>query len=479
MEENTNFGLIAYDNEEDLERKLYDILQINKNQQDQIYNLSESVEASVNQLTQDIQEVDNYYYDNYDNAKMLAGYSALDKTYPYLYFYARHFGKLKGTFTVSFMALDSTSESSRVELLVDNKIVNTRTVTADNYNTVDATYNVNLTFTKGLHEIKVRVVYTGTSKADYLPINSYNLNVPHPYIEYLSRSRDYFVDMGVNMEMLAVTDGHTARYKYRYVSSSSPYGNDLATELKSTSYKKYGDILSVGLYNNGLTGLKNTPVIISRTPGTTTYEASSNFPNAKTMSIDIDHKYFALGCIPTLSATADNTPQYIYTFVYQKTDGSTKLRTADNNNTVTEIDLPTIKENIFRIVGTRGISGENVPTVDFMVETVDGRMVHYNLDGTSPAVYPNKIHRLDLGYGREPVLYFNSETNRYILFYRKKGSLYRREFTLDKTKSAYRLFAEKYLCDGDKIYFIDNAQNYAVLYNGKFIKTPVDNPQTY
>ena len=72
MEENTNFGLIAYDNEEDLERKLYDMLQINKNQQDQIYNLSESVEASVNQIVQDIEEADVHYLENKDGCTLLS-----------------------------------------------------------------------------------------------------------------------------------------------------------------------------------------------------------------------------------------------------------------------------------------------------------------------------------------------------------------------------------------------------------------------
>lgn len=480
MEENTNFGLIAYDNEEDLERKLYDMLQINKNQQDQIYNLSESVEASVNQIAQDIEEADVYYFENKDGCTLLSPFSYYNKTFPYVYFYARHFGRLKGSFTVTFMGICSgKTVSSTVTLYVDGEAKITRTLSASNYATVDTTFDLDLPLCKGLHEIKITSTTVGSSTADNLAVYSYSYNLPHPYIECLSSAMNYYVGLGNNMEMLAKSDGHTAKYKYRFVNATSAYADDLITELTSTTYTGFGDVINVDVYNHQATGMKNVPVIVARTPNTSRYYMLTDFAGASTKSMEVEHKYFAVGCIATLSSSTDGSPQTLYTFVYQTTDGVVKMKTADYNGTVTTIDLPSIKDNIFRIIGTRGISGADVPTVDFLVETVEGKLIHYNFEGESPAVAPTKIHRKELGYGREPVLYFNEESNRYILLYRKKGSLYRKEFTLDKTKSAYKIYAEKYLCDGEKIYLIDNAENYAIVYNNKFVKTTIDNPKGY
>ena len=482
MEENTNYGLIAYDNEEDLQRQLYDMLQINKNQQDQIYALSESVETSVNHITQEIENADGFYYENKDGCQLLSAFSTPTKTFPRVYFYARHFGRIKGTFSITFMGICSgSSVSSTVDFIVDGQVLFTRSLSATKYQTVETTFDLDIPLSRGLHEFSVRSITDGSSQSDNLAVYSYEYNLPHPYIECLSTAKTYYVGQGVNLEMLGVSDGHTARFVYRKLSSSSAYGTDLANELNSATYSGFGDVLTVDVFNHSVTGLKNAPVIVARTPNSNTYYFHSDFAGANDNigAMEIEHKYNAAACVATLSTTTDGSIENTRTFVYLTNDGTMRMSTNNYDGTMTHIDLPTIKDNVFRIEGTRGIAGANIQTVDFVVETVEGKLIHYNIEGSSPATAPTKIYRQELGYGRHPVLYYSDELQRYILFYRKKGSLYRREFSLDKSRSAYKVYAEKYLCDGDMIYFIDEMDNYAIVYDNKFVKTSVDNPKGY
>ena len=421
------------------------------------------------------------YYQNTDGCTLLQEYSAVSKDYPHLDFYARYFGYLTGTLSIEFKGVTtSASVTADISLYCDDVVREVKSLTLANGATSIVTFNVNIPFKRGLHKMYVHTETTTQNGDDNLAIVSYNYALPHAHIECLTTPMKYFAGLGTTTELLGVSDGHSGRYAWRNTRTNPAFGDDFGSIVHAGTFDVVGEVVTIGVYVHPVNSAYVNPNIIARTHGTNTYMAYSDFSNGSqyTYSITLDKRPKAIDCVSAKYKPGDYVEGRL-NLVYMDDDGYLKVEGFMHDGSLFKMEYPDITDKAYRIVHSRTYAGKVINLMDFMIETEDGQLVHYNFQGTASYLEPTAIYRHELGYGRDPVLTWDHTLGCYVLLYKKRGGIYRKEFTLDTTTGTYNILSDTYLCDGDYAYFFDKNTSYAFAFDDKFMRVAQDNPVTY
>ena len=279
---------------------------------------------------------------------------------------------------------------------------------------------------------------------------------------------------------MGVSDGHSGRMIYHLYKSTAEFDTNLKTVVENGTFNALGEVLDIGVYMHPTTRALNNPLIALKSATTGEYITTTDVSNGNkyTIPLTITGNIKAIGCLSSW-VNPSNFIEGLFNFAYFDDDGYLKIKGYKRDETVYNMSYTNITDNAYRIKQTRSYGNNRVDRMDFCIETVDGQIIHYNFQSTAPYATPTAIYRCELGYGRDPTLTWDDGLSRYVLLYRKRGGLYRKEFTLDTTTGSYEILSDNYLCDGEYAYFINTNTKYAIAFNGGFSQTTQAAPQTY